>query len=73
MAFIKQETKINLNDREALALGISFLSFDLFDAPEIMQVILHNIKMKMPRLREGEATYFEIPIIATWKKDMKTP
>jgi hypothetical protein len=63
MAVVKPETKMKLNEQQALALSICFMEFDYFDAPVDYQGHLYTISQSLPKLRYDEAFRFSPPLI----------
>lgn len=63
---VQQETKVKLDETQTLALSMSFLVWDIFDAPSLLyQSNLHSIFTELPRLRHDQETRFLPPTIAT--------
>lgn len=53
-AAMKPNEKIRLTEIETLALAISFMYYDLLDAPTLLQSQLHYIRDQLPPLRWDE-------------------
>lgn len=64
-ARISPANSIKLDEAEALALNMTFMIYDLMDAPDHWQANLHFIRSRLPRIRDDEPLRFDPPKIAT--------
>ncbi|MEO0627787.1 MAG: hypothetical protein AAFY91_12415 [Bacteroidota bacterium] len=63
LILVNKEYRFKLNDRETLALSMSFVRYDYFDAPTYHRESLYQVFEKLPTLKINQIDRFDPPVL----------